>query len=197
MIDKIAQIVETACKKDTNFFGYNIWTHHILLVVKYAKVMATKLGANEEIVEIAALLHDYAGIKDYSLHNEHHLHGAIEAENILKQFNYPQHKIEQVKECIFRHRGSVPHEQTTKETMCVTDGDAMAHFDSVPALLYVAYMNRKMSIDEACEWLRAKLERSWNKLSLTAKQLTQPKYEASQMLLNHSNSIHSFPNTLK
>ena len=49
------------------------------------KKLAEQFGADSKIVEIAALLHDYAGIKDHSLHKDHHIHGAIEAEKILKE----------------------------------------------------------------------------------------------------------------
>lgn len=48
-------------------------------VVKYSKVLAKTLGANEELVEIAALLHDYASVKDKNMYAKHHIYGAIEA----------------------------------------------------------------------------------------------------------------------
>ena len=94
MIKKIERIVEDACKSDSNAFGYGIWSHHIVYVVKCAKQLAEKLSADSEIVEIAALLHDYAGIKDCTLAEEHHIYGAVEAERILIEFNYPKDRIE-------------------------------------------------------------------------------------------------------
>ena len=108
-----------------------------LNVVKYAKLMAKKRGADEEIVEIAALLHDYASIKDYKLYKHHHIHGAEEAEKILKTVNYPMEKIEQVKQCIMSHRGSKMVKKPTKESICLTD--AMAHFDSISSLFRLAF----------------------------------------------------------
>ncbi len=89
VIKEIEKIVRAACKAETNVFGYGIWTHHITQVVKIGKKLAKRFSADPEIIEIAALLHDYAGIKDHSLHKEHHIHGAIEAEKILKNLNYP------------------------------------------------------------------------------------------------------------
>ena len=76
MTSTVSSIVEGACKKETNKYGYGIWSHHIVLVVKYGKLLAQKLEADPEIVEIAALLHDYASIKEESLTSEHHLHSA-------------------------------------------------------------------------------------------------------------------------
>lgn len=183
MIQEIAKIVEDTCKKETNYFGYGAWTHHILPVVKYAKLMAEKLEADQEIVEIAALLHDYASVKDRKLYEEHHIHGAKLADEILKKFDYPPDKIEQVKHCILSHRGSKTVQKLTKEALCVADADSMAHFDSISSLFYMAFFSHKMSIDEANNWLKQKLERSWNKLSPTAKEIIKDKHEASRLLL--------------
>ncbi len=185
MIKEIAKIVENACKQKTNYFGYGAWTYHILYVVKYAKLMAEKFGADEEIVEVAALLHDYASVKDYKLYKDHHLHGAELAEQILKEFDYPQDKIEQVKHCILCHRGSKPAQKLTKEALCVADADSLAHFDSISSLFCLAFSRHKMNVDEANNWLMGKLERSWNKLSPQAKEIVKDKYEASKLLLGN------------
>lgn len=185
-INKIAAIVEEACRKETNRFGYGAWKHHVLVVVKYAKMLAEKIGADPEVAEIAALLHDYAGIKDYSLYEDHHIYGAAEAEKILKQLGCPQEKIELVKDAIMNHRGSKPGQKITKEALCLADADSMAHFDSIASLLYMAFFSRKMGIDEANAWLLGKLERSYNKLSPQAKEIIRDKYEASRLLLKAS-----------
>ena len=37
MRNRIEEIVEQACAADTNIFGYDIWTHHILKVVENTK----------------------------------------------------------------------------------------------------------------------------------------------------------------
>ena len=187
IINKISDIVETACKQKTNYFGYGLWTHHILPVVKYAKLMAKKIEADGEIVEIAALLHDYASAKDYKLYKDHHLHGSKLAEEVLKKFDYPQNKIDQVKHCILCHRGSKAVKKLTKEALCITDADSMAHFDSVSSLFYLAFFSHKMDIDEANNWLLQKLERSWNKLSPQAKDIIESRYKASKIVLGSQN----------
>lgn len=128
VVNAVADLVESACKRETNHFGYGIWKHHVVHVVRFSRELAARAGADPEVVEIAALLHDYAEIKDYSLAEEHHLHGAAEAEKVLRALGYPEAKIEQVKTCIYCHRGSVPVEKPSKEAICVADADAMAHF---------------------------------------------------------------------
>jgi putative nucleotidyltransferase with HDIG domain len=183
IIKEISNLVEDQCKLDTNIFGYEIWTYHILVVVKYALLVAEQLGADKEIVEIAALLHDYASIKDKSMYEEHHAFGAIEAAKILNELNYPDDKIELVKECIIQHRGSVNLDKTTKESICIASADAMSHIDQVPSLLHLAYCKKKLDVSEGANWVRGKIERSWNKLCPEAKEITKHKYESIKLIL--------------
>jgi 8-oxo-dGTP diphosphatase len=183
LISTISKIVEQQCKSKDNIFGYEGWSCHIVSVVKHAKVLAKLLGANEEIVEIAALLHDYASVKDKDMYEEHHIYGAIEAQKLLQGLNYPQEKIDIIKDCIICHRGSVKKEQKTKEAVCVASADAMAHIDQVPSLLHLAYYNRKMDVKDGAEWVSRKIERSFNKLCPEAKDIMKEKYESAKVVL--------------
>lgn len=184
IIEEIERIAEEACKADTNIFGYGIWTHHITQVVKIGKKLAKQYNADPEILEIAALLHDYAGIKNYDFHKEHHIYGAIEAEKILTKLNYPSEKIKLVKHCIENHRGSIKNKnKRTPEADCLANADAIAHIENVPSLLFLAYSKFGMDIDEGIEWLRKKLKRSWNKLNPDMKKIVKDKYEAAIKIL--------------
>ncbi len=183
IIRNVSNLVQDQCKKESNIFGYEIWTHHIIVVVKYAKLLAKKLEADIEIVEISALLHDYASIKDKSMYDEHHIYGAIEAEQILNKLDYPKEKINMIKECIISHRGSLNIKRVTKEEICIASADAMAHIDQIPSLLHLAYCKRKMSVDEGAIWVSDKIERSWNKLCLEAKEIIREKYVSGKSTL--------------
>lgn len=176
MIEEIGKIVEDACKNDSNIFGYGIWSHHIVYVVKYAKQLAEKLGADLEIVEIAALLHDYAGIKDSLMVEEHHLHGAVEAGRILNKFDYPEDKIQRVKDCIITHRGSVSMKRLTPEAECIASADAITHVYQVTSLLHLAYVKNNMGINEGKEWVLNKIERSMKKLCPEAREMVCEHY---------------------
>ncbi len=176
---EIEKIVEEACKAETNVFGYGIWTHHILQVVKIGKKIAGQFNADPEIVEIAALLHDYAGIKDHSLHKEHHLHGAIEGGKILKKLNYPEQKIEAVKHCIKNHRGSVPGKRGTPEAECLASADAIAHIEYAPSLFFLAYAKFDMGIDDGSDWIRKKLTRTYKKINPEIRHLVEEKYKSA------------------
>jgi uncharacterized protein len=176
VIKEVQRIVEDVCSGETNVFGYGIWTHHILNVVRIGKKLADQIGADPEIVEIAALLHDYAGIKDYSLHKEHHIYGAIEAEKILRDLNYPVQKIEVVKHCIENHRGSTHGKRGTPEAECLASADAIAHIENVPSLFFLAYTKFDRGIDEGADWIHKKLNRTWKKINPEFRYLVEEKY---------------------
>lgn len=181
--NKVAQIVEQACAADTNIFGYDIWTHHILPVVQNAKQLAPRFDVDPEIMEFAALLHDYASIKDKALYADHHIHGPIEAEKLLKRFGYPQEKTEAVKEAIATHRASVTVKHRSAEGECLANADAMSHIEHVPSLLYLAYIHHGMGIDEGRGWVKAKLQRSWQKLREDVQELVRDTYQAALKIL--------------
>jgi uncharacterized protein len=184
IIEKIEQLVENACRSDKNIFGYGIWTHHIKFVSDKAKELAFTFNADPEIVEIAALLHDYAGIIDNSLHNEHHTHSAIMAGEILKKLRYPKQKIEAVQHCIENHRGSIAGLRKTPEAECLANADAIAHIENIPSLLYLTFVQFKMENNDGTDWVRKKIERSYNKLNPILQDEMQHKYQAALSLLN-------------
>lgn len=180
---ELYKIVEDACKSETNAFGYGIWKDHILYVIKYAKEFAPIFKADPEIVELAALLHDYAGIKDESLHKKHHIYGAEEAEKLLKKYDYPSEKISIIKDCILNHRGSVLGETTTPEAECLINADAAAHLKGFTSLLHLTYVKFGMTKDEGNEWVLKKIGRSWKKMSPNVRELLSPQYECIKKLL--------------
>lgn len=181
--EEIKKLVEEECKKDSNIFGYEIWSYHILSMLEYTKILTKKLDADQEIVEIASLLHDYASIKYGDKYGGHHVLSAKEAEKILKGFNYPQEKIEKIKHCIYAHRGSKLIKRETAEAECVASADAMAHFDTIASLLYFVFVRLGMNVDEGKKYVIRKLERSWSKLIPQAKEIIKDKYEASKLIL--------------
>lgn len=175
--------VERACRKKTNIYGYNAWDPHIKSVVYYGKILAKKTGANEDVVTLAALLHDYAATVDKAYIAEHHIHGARLAEELLTSFNVSPDIIQNVCECILTHRGSKVMKKKTKEAQCVADADAMSHFSSISSLFTLALVVHKLSTEEARKFVLEKLMRSFKKLSPPARRVIQPKFDAVKILL--------------
>ncbi len=178
-LEAVRAVAERACAAPTNAFGYGIWTHHIVFVVSFGRELSLVLGADAEIVELAALLHDYAGIKDVRLEPEHHRHGTDEARRLLGALNYPPERTEWVAACILTHRASRGLEPETLEARCVASADGMAHIAQVPSLLRLAYVEKGLSVGAGAAWVAAKLRRSYGKLCPEAKGIIEARYHAA------------------
>ena len=184
LIDNLYKLAEDACKDRNNKFGYGIWSHHIKPMVTIARKLAKQFGADEEIVIVATLLHDLAGIQNSENKEDHHVIGAKKAEQILISYNYPPEKIKIVKQCIQNHRGSVNYQKSTIEEICVADADAIVHMTELPSLFYAAYKEMGMTIEAGKAWLREKIIRDWHKMSEKSKTLFEQKYRAVLEILD-------------
>ena len=183
IVAAVCKLVREACAAPANSFGYGIWTHHLVSVVQFGRELAALTGAEGEVVELAALLHDYAGIKDVRLEPEHHLHGAVLARDLLNALGYPAARTEQVAACILTHRASRGLKPQTLEARVLASADAAAHILQVPSLLHLAYVRKGLGIDEGAAWVRGKLGRSYQKLLPEAKMLIEERYRGALELL--------------
>jgi len=184
LIDNLYKIVEGACKEKSNAFGYGIWSHHIQPMVPIARQLAKQFGADEEIVIIATMLHDLAGIQNSKDKAKHHIIGAIRAQEILHANHYPTERIAAVQQCIKNHRGSVNNRKRTVEEICVADADAIVHMTELASLFYAVYKEMDMTIDDGKAWMKKKIQRDWEKMSGASKALFQQKYSAILDVLN-------------
>lgn len=183
ILEALQKEVYSRCAKETNQFGMGCY-YHIAAVVKNAAILAEKNGADQEIVMIAAWLHDIASVTDYSLYERHHIHGAKLAHDILKEYHYDDEKTALVQECIKKHRGSVDCERDRVEEVCVADADAISHFDNVPGLLYLAYAEKGMGMEEGREFVKNKLIRSYRKLSAGSADYYKDKFDKVMEVLD-------------
>lgn len=176
-IEALRLEVKNRCESPDNFFGEGIYCH-IQAVVKNSTFLAEKYGGDREVVTIAAWLHDIASITNYKYYEEHHIYGAQMAGEILAGFHYPAKKMELVKQCIRNHRGSIISDRHTVEEICVADGDAISHFDSIPSLFYLAYVKRGYTIQEGIDFVADKCKRSYQKLSEESRELYREKFDS-------------------
>ena len=176
IIEYLQKEVRKRCEAPSNKFGIGCY-YHIEAVAKNAELLAEQYGADKEVAVIAAWLHDIASVTDYSLYEEHHIHGAEIAQEILKQLGYDSDRIGLVQNCIRNHRGSVNGKPSTKEEICVADADAVSHFDNLPSLLFLAYRTKRMDFEAGKSFVTDKLKRSFAKLSDESKFFYRSKYE--------------------
>lgn len=164
-------------EEDRKTRGYSFYEEHIKYVVDNAIRLAEKYNADLEIVELAALLHDISIVSRIGPKDEHHIYGAIIADELLSKYNYPKEKLERVKQCVLNHRGSKVLNKKTIEEEIIADADAIAHFDNIPFLFYTAIKKRNLNMQDSKNWLKKKLNNDYNKLSPRTKELLQERYE--------------------
>lgn len=182
---KVEKIVHEVCKSDKNIHGYTAWTHHISVVRDLALKLAEKFNADKEIVELAALLHDIGSVSKAEWLEEHNIHGAKRAKEILEELHFPKDKIEKVVHCVYAHRASRDIPRETIEAEIIASADAMSHIEMVYQLLHHAYISRKMEVEEGREWVLRKIKKSWNKLMPAGQEMMREKYEASLIVLKN------------
>ncbi|MCL2003677.1 MAG: HD domain-containing protein [Oscillospiraceae bacterium] len=161
---------------------YNFWEEHIKYVVQEAISLAEKYGADTEIVELAALLHDIALITKTGTRADHHATGAELAETLLVKYGYPQDKTNRVKTSVFNHRSS--KNGTSVEDICVADADILAHFDNIP-MLFNVILNRVwnkesesiVTLPELRKKMKESFEYDYNDLSERTRREFNERYE--------------------
>ncbi len=183
IIEEIRKFVEEESKKPTAKYGYEPYLFHIIPVRNYAIKLAEQLGADAEVAEIAAWMHDIGSI--INGRENHHVTGAEIAENKLRELGYPLEKIERVKSCILNHRGSIKSHKATAEEQIIADADALSHFENIGGLFKAAIIYEKnLNQQEAMACVLSKLKHSFEKLSFQeSRDIIKPKYEAAMLLL--------------
>ena len=180
-IEKVRKLV-----KDK--FEENDWKYHMLPVIKYAKELAKAYKVDKEIVELAALLHDI-GRADIKHDEDHHITGVPEAEKILREFDYPERIIKEIKHVVASHRASKGPKPKTMIAKIVANADAMAHFDILPVFFWWRKSRKEYSFEDTLQWIENKLKKDWQKkITLPeAKKISKNNYEANILILNSLN----------
>ena len=181
--EKIKEELLKRCNIYKEKYGYDFWNDHIKYVVKNSVELAKKYGADVEIVELGALLHDIAMPSEIGSREEHNIYGTQIADELLSKLNYPVDRKERVKECVLRHRGSKDLPRNTIEEQCVADADVIAHFDCIPSIFHLAFGKNDMSIKDGTEFVKKKLERDFSKLSDRTKGELKTRYDTIMKVL--------------
>jgi uncharacterized protein len=181
IVEEVRKFVEEECNRPTSKYGHEPYENHFVWVVKYAKKLAKELNADEELIEIAAWLHDIGSIL-YGRDN-HHITGADIAEKKLNELNYPLEKIKLVKKCILNHRGSREDKRESVEERIIAEADSLAQFDNLEGIFMAAFLYENKNQKEARKTTLKKINNEWNQLSDKGKDLVRDKWKAINLLL--------------
>ncbi len=154
---------------------YDFWNGHLKYVYQEATNLAKKYGAELEIVQLGALLHDVALLEKVGTKADHHENGKILAERILRAYDYPEDKLQRVLGCVLHHRSSKNAENL--EELCVADADILAHFDNIPMLFDVAYnLHGLVGIETVKDFMSRTFEKDFADLSEQTRREFIPRY---------------------
>lgn len=185
IIKEVRRIVKDACNHQQNYFGRGTWECHVLPVVEHSLKLGRKMKADLEVLELAALLHDYANLIGYRKYeDEHHKYGAIFAKKILAKYKLPQDKIDHIADCIYTHRGSAKINPKTLEGRILRSADAMSHITELADMFFLIYRIHKFGSLEGATWLKNKLKRSWSKTMPEGKELIREEYKQAIKILD-------------
>lgn len=175
----IRELVRADCARETNAFGAAFFDQHIEVVVRYGLLLAERIGADAETVELAGWLHDLAAVRDSSRVPTHAADSALLARELLA--GHP--KAEAVCRTIASHSAPVRPEQGGAEEVCLSHADVMSHIARPAYWLFYLYRVRGVSYEQGLAWLRDRVERGFSELAPEARALIAAERASAVRLL--------------
>lgn len=186
MIKLARERMRTACEQAENLFGAAFFEEHVERVREFALELAPQVGADPEIVELAAYLHDAAAVADYSTVARHAEHGALLAAAFLAAHGYPADRAERVAQAIRSHSTPVDPAQSSPEEVCVSHGDAMAQIARPAYWIWYGATVRQLGFEDTRQWWRERVESHWSRLLPAAQATVEAPYRLTLALLDTS-----------
>ena len=166
LLSRIEQFGKACCDQYAGDPG--LWQNHVQRVRQFAVQLAGIEGADPQVVEIAALLHDIGCYKD---REEHHVWSFSLSREFLKTTDLPEAAQELILECVWKHRTRFSMEDNRIEVKVVQSADALGTlFDDE----WQEHSRRTMSR----ETLLQLYEKALGKINLeSAKRIARPQVE--------------------
>ena len=108
------------------------------------------------------MLHDIAMTdksRDRSKHNEY---SAEIAEQLLRENNYPEEKVQFVKKCVLNHSSKKSEHRTPEEERTLVSADCLSHFESINNLYNLAHNVMELSDDRSLKFIQYKYDKVMN-----------------------------------
>ncbi len=185
-IASIRDFVGSQCQQNENIFGSSFFDQHLAVVAEYAGILAKDLGADGEIVELAAYLHDLSAVRDASTIPNHANLSASLARQLLTERACPPSLVDGVVSSIAAHSNPIPIGRRPPEEVCVSNADAMAQIARPLYWSYVVFGIRKQVFEAGRQWLLQLYEIKWNALIQPGRELVADKYRGAMTLLMSS-----------
>jgi hypothetical protein len=181
--DAIREYVSNECNSSRNAFGPAFFEQHLSVVVGYSLRLGETLGADLEIIELAAWLHDISAVQDITVLPKHPGLSAEIAQRVLQQHGYPPERIDRVARCITAHSVPVQIGHGLPEEVCVSNADAMSQIVKPAYWFYYVFRVRQFGFAEGRDWLHRHVESNWAALIPPAREIVETQYRQVQELL--------------
>ncbi len=174
--------------------SFNYRWEHVTTVVRLAKRLARLTGADEDVVEAAAWLHD---IRKETKEN-HAVEGAQYARSFLPQTDFPPEKVEHVARAIEEHMGlwrKKPLEDL--EAMVLWDADKLAKIGLTAVFHWTGGSLAGFRPTSIKEIVAGNRQTDWQQKTVDSMH-TEPARRAAEIRLQHYNWLwHSLEEELK
>ena len=181
--DDVRDLVRAECLGAANRFGPAFFGQHLLPVVEYARHLALRLGADEQVVELAGWLHDISAVRDLACVSTHHLDSARISRDLLRERGWPAHIVDAACRCIASHSAPVAPGDGSVEEVCVSNADVMAQLARPAYWFFYLHRVRGFDHDEGLAWWRTRLERGWSGLVEDARAIVAAEHGAVVRIL--------------
>lgn len=180
VIEEIRKMMIAETAAPGNMMDPSYFRFHLAIVERYALELAPVFGARQELVRIAALIHDISAIRDYDHLAQHHILGAEIAKKILED-RIPAEECETIADAIRNH--NAPVRNASSEAAALSHADALSKFDSPVYWISYAFKRKFSTLDESICWYKNLLSTTYAMMDPRVQKMTEDRYSGVRMLL--------------
>jgi putative nucleotidyltransferase with HDIG domain len=192
---KVAGLYESQSPGRDNWCDW-LWQIHVPVVAHNARQLAERLGADAELAEAAAWLHDIADVRMARISDQHEEESLRIGRELMSDAGYSQADIALVIDDAVRlHSCYDGNRPTSKEGQVLATADALAHLKT-DFYMYALWAWEKEGpatevIEGIKQWALKKLERDLNhKICFDAvREETRPDYEQLKLFFTRRPSL--------
>jgi uncharacterized protein len=176
IVDEMRDYVAGECRSGKNTFGSAFFDEHLSVVARYATELGRSFGADLEIIQLAAWLHDLSAVQDFAALPRHPALSAEIARTMLQERGYPAERIECVAACIASHSSPIQIGNGLLEEVCLSNADAISQIVKPSYWHYYIFKVRGFGFPEGRDWLRQRVASHWAALIPQARALIEMQY---------------------
>jgi len=164
-----------------------LYPNHVIPVTNNAKKIAEQKGANVELSQVAALLHDVADYKMKRADSNHETESLAVGRELMQKHGYTDQEIQLVIDDAVKYHSCHDNERPKSlEGLVLATADSLAHLQTdFYFFAAVGFGQSGRSFDQYRTWLQKKIERDmYSKISFDdIREQVRPNYDAIKSLL--------------